>query len=301
MAAKPTTGETWLANPIAIEAPAAAAASGNWDEYSEWFEVGARADTRIVAVYSFMSGVTLFEEDADGSLTWIANPFPADPAGLHEGDIVGVAKDAERCYESLALPTVVPLVDGAEGHLEHLTWQTKPWSDGDAEQRVRALGASALYRVVGSSLTPDDFAAVPPMTLVSYRIKTPFSGWIYPGFAPLAGLSGMTNAASLSDYFDGGCGDTPGFEALVPQTSDADWTVVGTSGGRDVAIPTASNPYAIERYDAYVQMISYSGASLDAAMSFEEYLALPGLVALRADEGGWWVGLNTEVSPRMWC
>jgi hypothetical protein len=302
VAGQPLTGESWHANPVAIGAPAAAGTT--WDQYAQWFEVGAHDGKTILAVYDFMQGVTLIEEAADGSLTWIANPFPADTAGPAQWNVNGMAKDAVQCYESLAVPTSVALPDGAVATVSSATNAVLPTSTADSEESVGHVGGAQLFRLVDSYPIPGLVSAghtLPPFKGVAYALKTPFGGWLQLEFNPLEGATAMTGATSLADYFDTRCGDDPRYQSLIPATAAADWQVVGALSGRDVAIATASNPFATERYDAYVNHFAQIGDNQTVPVDFATFLAAPGLVALRADEGGWWVQINTDVSPRAWC
>ncbi len=140
------------------------------------------------------------------------------------------------------------------------------------------------------------------MTLVDFRLKTPFGGWLVLAWAPPTAC-GVTpgEAWQYVDYLDESCGDNPGFQALVPAAAESDWRVVGTVNGRDIAFPTKTNPYAKERYAAYVVIKGGTSLASDPMPDFDDFLAAPGLVALRADEGGWWVQLDSELSPRAWC
>ncbi len=81
----------------------------------DWHEVGSRDGATILAAYAFMGGVGLFEESADGSLTWIASPFPTDSEQARDFLLDGAVKNTTQCYETLAIPSSVPLVDGAIG------------------------------------------------------------------------------------------------------------------------------------------------------------------------------------------
>lgn len=305
VAGEPLTGEAWLPTPVATSAPAAAAtAVGTWDEGTQWFTVGARGAATILAAYTFMEGVQLVEQAADGSLTWIANPFPADSGGPSEWTIDGVAKDAVQCYESLALPTAVPLVDGAVATVSWAPGAVLPTSTAATETAVGPLAGATLYRVsnpypLANLLGPGE--TLPTFEGVTYAIKTPFGGWLQLEFNPLEGAPALTGAGYLTDYFDVRCADSPGYQALVPQTADADWQVVGTLNGRDVAVATASNPFAIERYAAYVKHFELIGDTETVPVDFATFLATPGVVGLRADDGGWWVQINAETTPRAWC
>ncbi|NTV40161.1 MAG: hypothetical protein HGA51_09465, partial [Demequinaceae bacterium] len=114
VAGEPLTGEVWLAQPVPTSAPATNAGTdaATWAEASTWYEVGSRGDATILAAYDFMQGVQLIEVAPDGSLTWVANPFPGGNASPADWVLDGVTTDAEQCYETLAIPTEVPLVDG---------------------------------------------------------------------------------------------------------------------------------------------------------------------------------------------
>ena len=305
VAGQPLTGETWRSTPVPVGAPAAAGAT--WDEYAKWFDVGARDGKTILAVYESMQGVSLLEEASDGSLTWIANPFPADTAGPAQWSLDGIPEDAAQCYESLAIPTSLTLTDGAVATVSPVSTATSrvlPTSTADSEESVGPRGGAQLFRLIDAYPIPNLVSAghsLPPFKGVTYALKTPFGGWLQLEFNPLDGAPAVPGAASLADYFDGMCADNPVYQALIPVTAAADWKVVSKLGGRDVAVATASNPYAIERYDAYVNHFALLGDTTTVPVDFATFLAKPGLVALRADEGGWWVQINRDVSPRAWC
>lgn len=305
VAGEPLTGESWLPAPVAMSAPtAAASALGTWDEWTEWFTVGSRGTSTILAAYGFMQGVQLVEQAPGGGLTWIANPFPADTDGPSTWTIAGVTADAVQCYESLAIPTSIPLADGVVATVSSATSAVLSTSTAATETVAGLLGVTQLYRIsnpypLADLVGPGE--TLPTFTGVTYALKTPFGGWLQLEFNPLSGATALTGAPMLVDYFDARCGDGPGFQALVPATTAADWTVVGKLNGRDVAVATASNPFAIERFAAYVNHFALIGDTDTVPVDFATFLAESGVVGLRADAGGWWAQINTDLSPRAWC
>lgn len=308
--AEPLTGEAWLAEPVPTSAPATIAGTdaATWAEASTWYEVGSRADVKILAAYDFMQGVQLIEVAPDGSLTWVANPFPGNQESPSDWQLDGVTKNTEQCYETLAIPSEVPLVDGVVAATSVVGYgpasAVLPDPRADSFTEVGTAGGMPLA-LLNNGYPLDNLAgtgsSLPPFEGATYALKTPFGGWLQLEFNPLEGATEVTGAASLVDYFDTRCGEDPGFQAHVYDDTRGDWTVVGTLGGRDVAVATAANPYAIERYAAYVDHFAVIGDTETAPMDFATFLALPGVVALRADEGGWWVQINGEASPRVWC
>ncbi len=198
----------------------------------------------------------------------------------------------------------MPLADGAVATVSSATNAVLPTSTADAEEPVGPMGGAQLYRLADSYPIQGLVSAghtLPPFKGVTYALKTRFGGWLQLGFNPLDGATAVTGASSLTDYFDVQCGDSPQFQSLIPASTAADWKVVGTLGGRDVAVATASNPFAKERYDAYVTHFALIGDTTTVPVNFASFIAAPGLVALRADEGGWWAQINRDLSPRAAC
>ncbi len=304
VAGDPLTGESWLPTPKSIGAPAASVAVTTWSDSAEWFEVGARNGSTILAMYDFMQGVQLVEQAEDGNLTWIANPFPADAAGPAAWTLDGITENAEQCYESLAVPTAIPLADGVVATVTSATNAVLPTSTANKETVVETLGGAQLYRLSDPYPLPDlvdPGAYLPNFSGVTYAMKMAFGGWLQLAFNPLSGAETVTGTPGLTDYFDNQCGDSPVYQSLVPPGSATDWTVVGKLDGRDVAIATASNLFAIERYGAYAHHFVLIGDTESVAVDFQTFLAAPGVVALRADEGGWWAQINSDMTPRAWC
>jgi hypothetical protein len=310
--AKPLTGEVWLPQPVPTSAPATKAGTdaATWAEASTWYKVGSRGDATILAAYGFMQGVQLIEAGKDGSLTWVANPFPGGNASPADWVLDGVTTNTEQCYETLALPSDVPLVDGVVAPIS-------PSGNGPATAVLpdtRADSINVMGRVGGMDLLRlnDDYplgdrtdasASLPPFQGMTFALQTPFGGFLQLEFNPLKGAEDVTGASALVDYFDTRCGEDPGFQARIDAAAPATdaWSVIGTLNGRDVAVATSKNPFAAERYAAYVHHFALIGDTSTVPVTYDQFLAAPGLVALRADDGAWWVQLNKEFTPRAWC
>lgn len=308
--AEPLTGEVWLDVPVPTAAPATPPGTdaATWSDSSTWYEVGTREDATILAAYDFMQGVQLIEVAPDGGLTWIANPFPGNQESPADWLLDGVTKDTERCYESLAIPSEVPLVDGvvastsAEGYGPAAA--VLPDSRAVSYIEMGAAGGTTLTRLHVDYPLADltgPGVSLPSFTGMTFALLTPFGGWLQLEFNPLEGATDATGTSAPVDYFDTRCGEDPGFQAIVPDTADADWAVTGTLRGRDLAVATATNPFAAERYAAYVNHFALIGDTETVPATYEQFIADGGLVALRADDGGWWVQLNVEYTPRVWC
>lgn len=295
VAAEPLTGETWLAAPVAIATPTPFM---DTSDYDEWYEVGTRDGADILAGYGWPGSLVLVERAADGSLTLIDAPVPGD--GARESWVPdGVATDADQCYESLSLPATIDLVDGVQVASATVLSNVVSAPFGDETAALADLGGGELYRVntsYDSSLIAESGIQF-ELPAVTFAMALPFGGWADIYFNPLAGVEAVV-PGSWVDYPDYACAGVPVYQVHVSDGAPGDWTVVGTLRGRDVAVPTADNPYAQERYAAY-KAIKLSWG--ETPVSFDDYLAAPGLVALAADEGGWWLGITTELSPRAWC
>jgi len=290
VANSPTTGETWLPAPERIPVPA-----GNATESESWWQLGARGDVEILAMEWGLAELVVAEREPDGTLTWIGKPTPTS-AGLAEVPArAGMTVNNEQCYESLALPSTLQLPDG------HVVTTPSvfaaptedPLLDGDASIED-AWGGMSLLRLADNLPQDYDANALPePAREVDFAILTPFGTYQQVPFDPFDGDDALS--LSVVDYYDLACGSWTGSAVWGGATTDADWTVVGQLGGRDVAVATASNPYAQERYAAYAET---SGTT---AVSYQEYIAQRGLVGVQADGGGWWLGINPGLSARNWC
>jgi hypothetical protein len=310
IAAEPLTGEVWLTEPVPTSAPLTPPGTdaATWSEYSTWYEVGSRGDATILAAYDFMQGVQLIEVAPDGSLTWVANPFPGNQDSPSDWLLDGVTKDTERCYESLAIPSEVPLVDGVVAAVSVSGYgpaaAVLPDSRAVSYITMGEMGGMALVRLhVDYPLADhtDPIASLPAFAGETFALKTPFGGWLQLEFNPLEGAEAVTGAAGLVDYFDVRCGEEPGFQTKISADATEAWNIIGALDSRDLAVATATNPFAAERYAAYVNHVALIGDTETMPVSYDEFIADAGLVALRADEGGWWVQLNAEYSPRDWC
>lgn len=308
--AEPLTGEVWLAAPVPISAPATKPGTdaATWAESSTWYRVGSRGDATILAAYDFMQGVQLIEVAPDGALTWVADPFPGSQESPSDWQLDGVTKDTERCYETLALPSEVPLVDGVVAPISSSGYG--PASAVLPDPRADSVAEYGTAGGMGLWLLTDDYpltdhtdpsAALPLFAGKTFALQTPFGGWLQLEFNPLRGAEEVVGATRLVDYFDTRCGEDPWFQTMIPDSATDAWSVSGSLNGRDLAIATAANPYAAERYAAYVNHFALIGDTTSVPVSYEQFIADAGLVALRADDGGWWVQLNAEFSPRAWC
>jgi hypothetical protein len=136
---------------------------------------------------------------------------------------------------------------------------------------------------------------------MTFALQTPFGGFLKLEFDPLEGATNATGTWAPIDYYDTRCGEDPGFQARIDANANDAWRVVGSLRGRDVAVPTAANPFAAERYAAYVNHFALIGDTATVPRSYDQFLADEGIIALRSDDGGWWVELNPQYSPRAWC
>ena len=310
--AEPLTGEVWLAEPVPTSPPATKEGTdaATWADASTWYKVGSRGDATILAAYSFMQGVQLIEVAPDGALTWIANPFPGDQQSPADLVLDGVTKNTEQCYETLALPSEVALIDGVVAPIAASSYgpaaAVLPDTRADSVSEVAKVGDMKLVRLtdeypLGDHTDPS--ASLPSFLGMAFALQTPFGGFLQLEFNPLKGAEDVTGASALVDYYDTRCGEDPGFQARIDGNAPATdaWSVIGTLNGRDLAVATSANPFAAERYAAYVNHFALIGDTTTVPVTYDQFLAAPGLVALRADDGGWWVQLNTEFTPRAWC
>jgi|GEM_PF-1414245 len=307
VAASPSTGESWLDMPVAIDTPAAAGESGS---YSAWVQLGTRGGNDIVAGFEGVVGTELYELSPDGTLTWIQNPQPgfSDPRASDPYSVA--AHNAEQCYESLALPTSITLADDTQVEVASRFWWGRDVGGIDPSEGtvVDTWGRSRVIRMDSSdaaSFAPGLYEAgysTGPVSAVSYWLITALGTQAQIDFDALAGADAIVPGVTFTDFFDLSCETTLGEEIRLTATQDSDWNVAGSVKGREFAVATATSPFAQERYQAYADhadtQVQYGG---DAPMSFDEWLALPGLVGMRSDEGGWWAQINQDVSPRYWC
>lgn len=293
VAANPSTGETWLGEPEPINSPDGGP--------SDWYLFGHREDNEILALRSGPSSYLLAERSPQGDLEWIPNPTPGstlDNPDLANGEPYGYPINSAQCYESLAVPTTIELADGVEGTLPNAFDDSAgAWIVGGTTHVLATYGSNQIVVVTGQAMKLTDAQQPDRYTAVEYSVHNAAGVAGHIAFNPLADTSQLLSG-TITDFFDLNCESYSGPAVRGDDVSDSDWDIIGTARGRDVAVATPSNPYAQNRYAAYALLHSQWG---DPVAPYEQFIADHGVVGVRADEGGWWLGINREYSERNWC
>lgn len=157
-------------------------------------------------------------------------------------------------------------------------------------------GESSLLRIANEQPQGYDNKALPEgSAVIHFEIRLPFGWYQQVPFNPFEGADAEWRAGII-DYYDCSCGAWTGPAMHASGASEGDWKVINRLRGRDLALATPGNPYAVERWDALLASGNHSPTPDD-----ELHLQDAGIAGLRADDGGWWIGINPEFTPRAWC
>ncbi|MDN4475573.1 hypothetical protein QQX09_06875 [Demequina sp. SYSU T00192] len=317
----PATGEVWLDEPVAVDAP------DGLQGDAAWWEVGTRAGATILAGGSF-GGFIMVEVAADGEMSEVVSPFPHDPAASEGWTDLAAA---DTYYDSLALPATWTSADGIELDLrDHANYaygmgtdQLNLLCDGCTEldvERVAAFGSSHAVRVVDSgsgTVTEDDgatswaVASGGRVVAVAYALELPF-GPLMPLWADPVGTQAALRAVAEYDEYgfvsndvpvyvelqDRFCGPDLDWAALGIDEDPADWVETTLYGDLAVHRATADNPLTGPYYEGLGE---YYPARVEG-VSLDEYASAPAIVgAPAADGSGWWIEIRQDYSVRLGC
>lgn len=328
----PKTGETWLKTPKPIERQGWMVAEDREtyrypgaDEATitrqyelllpKYFEVGARAGNKIIMVENQSEigsrFATLFEQTKDGKVFAVVKPMStieydnvnvqATKNLVKEGQIT--AFDENTRYDSLSIPTKIPLGDGDfVGKTDRPFMMSKGSNvfmpEGTVEIEVMKLGSSRLMRL-------EKKYADTKLTNVGYYIDLPFGMATEVQYQPnKESLSGYSFDNNI-DLTDGhvhaiarGCGGTTAAVTRSDSLTQADLKKVGkTDTGRIVYQPVNKDHQLIAKaYDEYTDAI-YDGSQV----SLDEFLAQQGLMVIKNGKGEWLVYIRDEYSLSGGC
>lgn len=293
IAAASRTGEVWSTSPVRVDAPAG-------DQERPWFLLGSRGDVDIVATPSADESLAIAERASDGSLTWIDYPTPTSGGAWTGPELDGVGHDTERCYESLALPSSVSTTFGFDVPLPSPLSSPQPGLQFDGTvSEIGRFGPSTVLEVSQTGPFGTEAEPLPVETqLVHLEVALPFGWYQQVELDPFADADTVTGF-EVVDYFDYGCGSWRGQALRSAPVTDENWSPYGSIDGRELFAATPANPYALERYQAYLDDLSAAGLSQPA--DYDAFIANGAVVAVRSDNDQWWVGLNRAFAPRPWC
>jgi hypothetical protein len=330
---EPQTGEKWFGTAAPIPAPTWPPGKEFNNEGGQWFELGTRGDATIVGVSTFAGIDQFFERGPDGSYTWIVAPSPREAgrtvAAPEKND--PFTYDGHTYYDSLALPTSLPL---PSGDILDATFDDtygvpdvheRDWFDHRGETRSTAGEFGGFKIVRYESPAPFvwsehyDVTAPTGLSYVNwyYLLHTPWGTEVALGYTPFGTLDDVkwsqsypTRAPSatpgrpstLVDLNDSECGGVWAHDhaTVVQGLRDTDWVVAGASAqGRKVYLPTAGNRLLAAMYQTYAAHASMAGTK---PLSQDEFVLNRALVAYKTPStGSWVVYLNAELSARTGC
>lgn len=322
----PQTGETWFTTPVAIAAPPWAVGDDYLDQggWTQWFELGTRADRTIVGFQS-VTVANFFERDATGGYEWIAFPSAKDdPATtILWDDFIDVPKNTTVYYDSLALPSQIVLPSGEPlivPQYDHGSFEAPGMGATELPSGtvVETVGEYQITRIV----VPTDWIWSGPYSVTApaglsysdlyYVLTTPYGMYIPVMYNPIGSLEDITwhvpntvaedgETARLVDLMDVGCGEHDSdHNTIVVGTAPSDWVVAGTSArGETLYVPTVDNPLVEPMYEAYVQAQEMFDVT---PVSETAFLGAPALIAYQTPVSGELVVyLNGAYSGRAWC
>jgi len=325
----PTTGETWLPAPVAIDSQGLMTAeilNPTDQAYIDYFQVGSRAGNEIIAVSMPTPGMTatyLFERSPAGVFTYISRPdglavYNEQTETYSAQEIVStVVIDKAIHYDTLSIPKTFTLDDKGSVAMAPTSptvgyFYVSP-SDYSGptvtvtHTLVKQLGKNALMKSESLNITTG-------LISVGYFIKTALNTDIGLRYEPLdvsllnyqwsEGTQWTTGDSLKAMTY--GCG---GFGSSIVTKStaltDADVKTVGKSGnGLTVyGFTSMDNPLLIKAYDEYKQaaqydMVSYQGGLIESISQFADQHAV---VLFKDINNQWLVYARTQLSPQGAC
>lgn len=329
---KPTTGETWLAEPKAITAQGWLRVEDSAyfqklygtldvsqylkDNLPTYTEVGARGENSIILVYSMAESAEgvfwLFERRPNGQAVMMASPQQSSPtseeqlAYIREMLTAKVAEiDQTTHYDSLDVPAKLAL-----GH-EDYAYRPKFVSLGMSEQQligsndkktlITKLGQSSLYKIESTNADTN-------LTNIGYYIQTPLNTMINLDYEPnqlsLDGYKFENNILlKENDKFDNltpiaqGCGGVIGSVTRSDTLKDTDLKAVGqTNTGQTVYALTDQNHILYQK--AYAE---YKDSQTGNAVTLADYITNHGLVLIKNSQDELLVYVREKYAPVYGC
>lgn len=314
----PTTGETWLKAPVAIE-------KQGWfkgneydpiDDGIDYYSVGSRGDNDIIlaAKYSMDDISYIFEKTPAGEVSIISRPNAyAIYNDQHERYLVDIlissfTIDKDTHYDSLSIPLKIIIDEKGSfvtNNYEFLGYVYKAPSNNTTESVVKKLGDSTLYK---SEVSYSDTG----LTSVSYFIKTPFNTKISLEYEPLAlNLSGYKwnsgeawgDSGSRLKSITRGCGGIAmSSVTVIDDITDTDVQVAGASGdGLTVYEFKDSNNFFVQKaYNEYAESQRINGNG-DEPVSLTDFLTKHAVVVYKDVNNQWLLYTRSDLSPISAC
>jgi len=329
----PTTGETYLDTPLALEKQGYFKAnqySPNAGDAGTYSKVGTRGDNEIIAVESSQSrglgnSVYLFEKSPSGEVTYISRPnalaiYNAESESYLNGDLVATVKvDTTTRYDSLNIPANLALDDKGSVAVYNDTdlgyFYKAPADSTRTEEVVKQLGKSTIVKSQSTS-------AETGLTSIYYFIKTAFNSVITLKYEPLtldmSGYQWGLGAANAYDPNAGriailksitrGCGGSASV-SKANNITDADVQEAGKSdsGLTVYQFKDSSNILLTKVYDEYYQseLQEYYRSELQfndkTPLTLAEFIDQHGLVLFKDVNAQWLVYVRNDLAPSMGC
>ena len=308
---KPTTGETWLAEPKPIPKQGYLQYE---DEYTSYYEVGARAGNRIVMSTSCGMGCDsrLFEVAPSGTVTFISRPdsqatYNTDEEQYDQFITASVVINKTQTYDSLSIPRSLPIDDTYNA--------TKPsynslgeFITADNEDKDAKLTDKKTYgqsKVIESERSYTDTG----LTSIGYAVKLPINTYVWMTIQPTTlDLNGYqwNSGYSVNDKIKAiarGCGGANASLTRSDALKAADVRAVGKNpDGVDVyELADANNSLLTKAYDEFKQYVKTDDSVPYHDISKEEFVKEHGLVIVKDKYGQYLVYVREQLSPAYGC
>ncbi|PKL30871.1 hypothetical protein CVV43_05025 [Candidatus Saccharibacteria bacterium HGW-Saccharibacteria-1] len=315
----PTTGETWLAKPVAVAKQGFYLKTGLSEDESEaeYFKVGSNGEDVIYMVS--MPGVggtfnTLFEKSSDGQITLVNHP---DGNGVYsaEGDSYlattlskGVKISNDIHYDSLSIPDQIKIDDKGSVVLSPTYPNigfayTEPKSGNIKQTLIKQLGGSALYKYESTNTETK-------LVSISYFIKSPLNNQVALRYTPLElSLANYKWSVGYADVNDSlkpityGCGSMGASVTRSDALKDADLQVTGKSGNNLTVygFKDTSNDLFKKAYNEFIEFYKGDTTSNKSSMTQEEFLKSNAVVVFKDVNNDWLVYTRKDLSPAAGC
>ncbi len=312
----PTTGETWLPQPKQIAKQGYLSAS--YEESTDYYEVGKRADRTIIMTATEMLGDTihLFEKAPDSTVVMILRPDSQITYNQEEesqDDLIQTSRaniKADRTihYDSLSPPKTLKV----DKNYFVLKSEYPDLGDrvssgyaptGQTVTDVSTLGSSKLQK---AELQYADTG----LTSISYSLINPLKNRVHFGFEPLeptldrySWSKGHSGVSDTIKNITRGCGGRTASITRSEVLKDSDVQVVGKSPSGLVVyeLVDQNNPLLTKAYEEFKE---YSGIDQNvpySSISKEEFIKQHGLVLYKDKNGQWLVYTRVDLSPGYGC
>lgn len=315
---KPTTGETWLAQPKKLPSQGFYKIAAE-DANVQYFEVGKRGENTILLVAgpgpSIGDYISLVERSKSGQLTIVNHP-DSDAVYNNDGEAnvyadflkPGIAINNDIHYDSVTLPRQLDLDKGYKLSKPSYTTVGDLPVQPSAEYspkitEIKKLGGSAIYRNEVTDTTTN-------LTSISYYLRTPFNTEIPLGYEPLelstdnyqwqSGFSGGDKFKAITR----GCGGRVSAVTRGSSIKDSDLQFAGKSpSGLEVYELKDQNNILLQKaYDEFKEFNStVSPNDPNANVSKADFIKQHALVMHKDKFGQWLVFVRENFAPGYGC